>query len=125
MFEVSNDPNKTLSFDDIDRVVHYMKDGMHYRGAAKEARSRVKSPHWWDDQNFITGKFTKEEFVVRVMDHMDDQAQPYASTQPTGSAKPCFVMRACAFSNRSEPAGVKPTSVCASRISKIGCMGIT
>ena len=47
MFEESNDPKvevKTLSFDEIHRVVHYMKDGMHDRVAAKQARSRVKSP---------------------------------------------------------------------------------
>ena len=46
MFEDSNDPKvevKTMSFDEIDRVVYYMKDGMHDRVAAKEARSRVKS----------------------------------------------------------------------------------
>ena len=58
MFEQSNDPKvevKTLSFDEIDPVVHYMKDGMHDRVAAKQARSWVKSHHWWDDQNLITG----------------------------------------------------------------------
>ena len=71
MFEENNDPKvevKTLSFDEIDRVVHYMKDAMHDRVAVKQARSRVKSPHWWDDQVLITGKFTKNEFVARVMD---------------------------------------------------------
>ena len=85
MFEESNDPKvevKTLSFDEIDRVVLYMKDGMHDRVAAKQARSRVKSPHWWDDQNLITGKFTKNEFVARLMDHMADQDEPVASNPP-------------------------------------------
>ena len=75
MFEESNDPKvevQTLSLDEIDRVVHYMKDGMHDRVAAKQARSRVKSPHWWDDQKVITWKFTKNEFLARVMDHMAD-----------------------------------------------------
>ena len=85
MFEESNDPKvevKTLSFDEIDRVVHYMKDRMHDRVAAKQARSRVKSPHWWDDQNLITGKFTKKEFVARVMDHMADQDETVGSNPP-------------------------------------------
>ena len=85
-FEESNDPKvevQTLSFDKIDRVVHYMKDGMHDRVAAKQARSRVKSPHWWDDQNLITGKFTKDEFLARVMDHMADQEEPVGSNSPT------------------------------------------
>ena len=48
MLEESNDPKvkvKTLSFDEIDRAVHHMKDGMHDRVAAELARSRVKSPH--------------------------------------------------------------------------------
>ena len=48
MFEESNDPKvevMTLSTDEIDHVVHYMKDGMHDRVAATQARSRVKSPH--------------------------------------------------------------------------------
>ena len=31
---------RTLLFDEIARVAHYMKDGMHDRVAAKEARSR-------------------------------------------------------------------------------------
>ena len=86
MFEESNHRKvevKTLSFDEIDRVVQYMKDGMHDHGAAKQARGRVKSPHWWDDQNLITGKFTKNEFVVRVMDHMADQHELVGSNPPT------------------------------------------
>ena len=86
MFEDSNDPKvevKTLSFDEIDRVVHYMKDGIHDRMAAKKARSRVKSPHCWDNQNLITGKFTKNEFVARVMEHMADSDQPVGSNPPT------------------------------------------
>ena len=86
MFEGSNDPGvevKTLSFDEIDGVVHYMKDGMHDRVVAKQARSRVKSPHWWDDEILITRKFTKNEFVARVMDHMADQDEPAGSNTPT------------------------------------------
>ena len=58
MFEESNNPEveiKTLAFDEIDRVIHYMKDGMPDGVTAKQARSRVKSPHWWDDQKLITG----------------------------------------------------------------------
>ena len=50
MFEDSNYPKvevKTLSFDENDGVVHYMKDGMHDRVAAKQAGSRVKSGISW------------------------------------------------------------------------------
>ena len=73
----------TLSFDEMDRVVHYMNDGMHDRVAAKQGRSRVKSPHSWDDQNSITGKFTNNEFVARMMDHMADQDEPVDSNPRT------------------------------------------
>ena len=86
MFEESNDPKvevKTLSFDEIDRVVHYMKDGMHYCVAAKQGRNRVKSPHWWEDQILIPGKFTKNEVVARSMDHIADQNEPVGSNPPT------------------------------------------
>ena len=88
MFEESSDPKvvvMTLLFDEIDRVVHYMKDAMHDRVAARQAGSRIKSPHWWDDQNLITGKFTKNEFVARMMDHMADQDEPVGSNPPTGN----------------------------------------
>ena len=86
MFEESNDPKvevNALSFDEIDRVVHYMHDGMQDRVAAKQARARFKSPHSWDDQNLITWKFTKKEFVARVMDQMADQDEPVGSNPPT------------------------------------------
>ena len=86
MFKESNDPKvrfTTLLFDEIDRVVHYMKDVMHDRVAAKQARSRVKSRHWWDDQNLITEKFTKNEFVARVMDNMADQDELVGSNPAT------------------------------------------
>ena len=86
MFEESKDPKvevNTLSLDEIDRVVRYMKDGMHDRVAAKQARSRVKFAHWWDDGNLITGNLTKNEFVARVMDHMANQDEPVCSNPPT------------------------------------------
>ena len=74
---------KTLSFDENDCVVHYMKYGMHNFLAVKLARSRVKSPHLWDDRNLIMGKFSNNEFVARVMDHMADQDGPVGSKPPT------------------------------------------
>ena len=86
MFEESNNPKvaiNTLSSDDMDRVVHYMKDGMHDRVAAKQATARVKYLHWSDDQNLITGKLTKSEFRAEVMDHMADQDEPLGSNPPT------------------------------------------
>ena len=76
------EPPKLL-FEVIDSVVHYMKDGMHGRVAAKQAKSRVKSRHWWDNHNLITGKFTKNAFVARLMDHMADQDEPVGSNPPT------------------------------------------
>ena len=72
----------TLSLDEINRLVDYMKDGTHDRAAAKQARARVKSPFEWDDQNLIRGKFTKNEFAARVMDHMADQDAPVRSNPP-------------------------------------------
>ena len=33
----------------------------------------VTSPHWWDDKMLVTGKYKKDEFVARVMDHIADQ----------------------------------------------------
>ena len=86
MVQERQDPKvevKTLSFDEINFVVHYLRDAMHDGVAAKPARSRVKSPHWWDDQNLITGKFTKNEFRARVMDHMADEDNPLGSSPPT------------------------------------------
>ena len=53
---------------------------MHDGVAAKQARARVKSPHSWDDQNLITGKFTKNGFVARVMEDMAEQDEPVASS---------------------------------------------
>ena len=55
---------------------------MHDHVAAKQARSRVKSPHWWEDQNSITGTFTKNEFVARVMEHIAVQDEPVGSNPP-------------------------------------------
>ena len=86
MFGESNDPKvevTTLSFDEINRVVHYMREGTHDRVAAKQARSLVKSPCWWDDQNVITGEFTKNEFVTRLMEDMADKDEPVGSNSPT------------------------------------------
>ena len=92
MFEDNNDPKvevKTLSFDEIDGVIHDMEDGMHDRMAAQEATSRVKSPHWWEDQNFITGKFTKIELVA--MDHMAHQDEPMGSNPQTWNFPRCGI----------------------------------
>ena len=82
MFQESNDPKvevKTLSFDEMDRVVHFMKDRMHDRVPAKQARSRVKCPQWWDDKTLITRNFTKNDFVARLMDHVADQDEHVGS----------------------------------------------
>ena len=62
-----------LSHAEIDHVVNYMRMGMHHRVAAKKRRAMVTSPHWWDDKMLVTGKYEKDEFVARVMDHIADQ----------------------------------------------------
>ena len=62
-----------LSHAEIDHVVNYMRMGMHDRVAAKKRRAMVTSPHWWDDKMLVTGKYEKDEFVARVMDHIADQ----------------------------------------------------
>ena len=62
-----------LSHSEIDHVVNYMRMGMHDRVAAKKGRAMVTSPHWWEDKRLVTGKYEKDEFVVRVMDHIADQ----------------------------------------------------
>ena len=62
-----------LSRAEIDHIVNYMRIGMHDRVAAKKGRAMVTSPHWWDDKMLVTGKYEKDEFVARVMDHIADQ----------------------------------------------------
>ena len=73
-----------LSHAEIDDVVNYMRMGMHDRVAAKQRRAMVTSPHWWDDKMLVTGKYEKDEFVARVMDHIADQYDgPVGSDPPT------------------------------------------
>ena len=73
-----------LSHAEIDHVVNYMRMGMHDRVATKKRRAMVTSPHWWDDKMLVTGKYKKDEFVARVMDHIADQYDgPVRSDPPT------------------------------------------
>ena len=73
-----------LSHAEMDHVVNYMRMGMHDRVAAKKRRAMVTSPHWWDDKMLVTGKYEKDEFVARVMDHIADQYDgPVGSDPPT------------------------------------------
>ena len=73
-----------LSHAEIDDVVNYMRMGMHDRVAAEKRRAMVTSPHWWDDKMLVTGKYEKDEFVARVMDHIADQYDgPVGSDPPT------------------------------------------
>ena len=73
-----------LSHAEIDHVVNYMRMGMHDRVAAKKRRDMVTSPHWWDDKMLVTGKYKKDEFVARVMDHIADPYDgPVKSDPPT------------------------------------------
>ena len=73
-----------LSHAEIDNVVNYMQMWMHDRVTAKKRRAMVTSPHWWDDKMLVTGKYEKDEFVARVMDHIADQYDgPVGSDPPT------------------------------------------
>ena len=73
-----------LSHSEIDHIVNFMRMGMHDRVAAKKRRDMVTSPHWWDDKMLVTGKYEKDEFVARVMDHIADQYDcPVGSDPPT------------------------------------------
>ena len=90
MFEPKEGTNQpmdgidVLSHAEIDHVVKYMRMGMHDRVAAKERRAMVTSPHCWDDKILVTGKYGKNEFVARVMDHIADQYDsPVGSDRPT------------------------------------------
>ena len=65
-----------------DDVVSYMRSGMNDRVAAKKRRAMVPSPHWWDDKMLVTGKYEKEEFVARVMDHIADQYDGLVGSDP-------------------------------------------
>ena len=57
---------------------------MHDRMAAPKERAQAKSPHWWDNQELVTEKFEKDEFVARGMDHLANQyGSPIGSDAPT------------------------------------------
>ena len=73
-----------LSHAKIDHIANYMRMGMHDRVAAEKGLAMVTSPHWWDDKMLVTGKYEKDEFVARVMDHIADQYDgPVGSDPPT------------------------------------------
>ena len=71
-----------LSHAEIDHVVNYMRMGMHDRVAARKGRAMVTSPHWWDDKMLVTGKYEKDEFVARLMDHIADQYDGQVGSDP-------------------------------------------
>ena len=71
-----------LSQAEMDPVVNYMRMGMHDRVAAKKRRAMVTSPHWWDDKRLVTGKYEKDEFVARAMDHVADQYDGPVGSDP-------------------------------------------
>ena len=76
------DDIEVLSHAKIDHVVRYSQMGVHDRVAAKKGRAMVTSPHWWDDKMLVTGKYEKDEFVVRVMDHIADQYDSAVGSDP-------------------------------------------
>ena len=71
-----------LSHAESDHFVNYMRMRMHDRVAAKKGRAMVTSPHWWDDKMVVTGKYEKDEFVARVMDHIADKYDGPAGSDP-------------------------------------------
>ena len=87
MFEEKSDPTESadvLSHSEIDQVVAYMRMGTHDGVAAQKERAQAKSPHWWEDRQLVTGKFEKDDFVARVMDHLANQYDgPIGSDPPT------------------------------------------
>ena len=90
MFEVKEGKDQPVdgidipSHSEIDDVVNYMRMGMHDCVAAKKRRAMVTSPHWPDDKMLVTGKYEKDEFVARVMDHIAEQYDgPVGSDPPT------------------------------------------
>ena len=89
MFEEKSEPTKSvdvLSHSEIDQVVVYMRMDMHDRVAAGRERAQAKSLHWWNNRELVTGKFGKDEFVARVIDHLADQYDgPIGSDPPTWS----------------------------------------
>ena len=88
MFEPKERPDQpidgidVLSHAQIDHVVNYMRMGMHDRVAANKGRAMVTSPHWWDDKMLVGGKYEKDEFVARVMDHIADQYDGPVGSDP-------------------------------------------
>ena len=57
---------------------------MHDCVATKSERGAVTSQHWWDDKRLVNGKYEKDEFLERVMDHLADQYDgPLGSDPPT------------------------------------------
>ena len=85
MFEEKSDPTESvdvLSHSEIDRVVAYMRMGMHDRVAARKERAQARSPHWWDNWELVTGKFGKDEFVARLMDHLADRSDGPIGSDP-------------------------------------------
>ena len=98
-----------LSHAEIDHVVNYMRMGMHNRVAAKKRRAMVTSPLWWDDKMLVTGKYEKDEFVARVMDHIADQYDgPVGSNPPTWDFPR---MGAGSDKNSADPANFRRLSV--------------
>ena len=98
-----------LSHAEIDHVVDYMRIRMHDGVAAKKGRAMVTSPHWWDDKMLVTGKYEKDEFVARVMDHIADQYDG-----PVGSDPPMWDfprMGAGSDKNQADAANFRRLSV--------------
>ena len=87
MFEERSDPTESvdvLSDSEIDQVVAYMRMGMHDQVAAQKEGAQAKSPHWWDYRELVTGKFEKDEFLARAVDHLAEQYHgPIGSDPPT------------------------------------------
>ena len=91
-----------LSNAEIDHLVNYMRMGMHGHVAAKKRRDMVTSLHCWDDKMLVTGKYEKNEFVARVMDHIADQYDGLVGSDPPTWDFPR--MGACSDKNQADAA---------------------
>ena len=59
-----------------------MPMAMHDQVAARKELAWAKSAHGWDNQELVTGKFEKDQFVARVMDHLADQYDGCKGSDP-------------------------------------------
>ena len=68
-----------LSPDELDMVCGYMSSPMHLGIPSKGPPAKC----WWEDPALRTGRFTKNKFVVSVLENWADQDKTADSNLPT------------------------------------------